>query len=52
VGVGLLAVQVPCWLGVIDLGSVVEWLATFYILGYFMSVGADLKHMDLMFVRK
>jgi hypothetical protein len=48
----LLGAQIPCWLGIIDLGSLIEWLATFYILGYFFSVAADLRHMDMMFVRK
>lgn len=52
VAFGLLGVQIPCWLGIYDLGSLIEWLATFYILGYFFSVSADLRHMDLMFVRK
>ncbi len=52
VGYVMLGIQILCWTNIIDLGSLIEWLATFYILGYFLSIGADLRHMDLMFVHK
>jgi hypothetical protein len=53
VGYVLLGVQCFVWAGVLgDIGSLIEWLATFYIMGFFFSLGFDFRKMDLLFVRK
>lgn len=35
----------------IDIGSLVEWLATFYLIAYFASMYGDFKDMDIMMER-
>lgn len=36
----------------INIGSLVEWLATFYLILYFASMYGDFKEMDVMMERR
>jgi hypothetical protein len=36
----------------INIGSLVEWLATFYLIGYFATLYDDFKDLDVMMERK
>jgi hypothetical protein len=36
----------------IDIGSLVEWTATFFLLFYFLSLYFDFKDFDIMLIRK
>lgn len=50
--VGLLVLTVLDKYKLIDIGSLVEWLATFYLILYFASMYGDFKDMDIMMERK
>ncbi len=36
----------------IDIGSLVEWVATFYLIGYFATLYSDFKDVDVMLERR
>lgn len=48
----MLGVQIFCWAGIIDIGSLIEWLATFYIMGIFFTLGLDFGKLNLAFRKK
>lgn len=50
--VGLLVLTVLDKYKVIDIGSLVEWVATFYLILYFASMYGDFKDIDIMMERK
>lgn len=50
--VGLLVLTVMDKYELINIGSLVEWLATFYLILYFASMYGDFKDMDVMMERK
>lgn len=37
---------------VVDFGSLVEWLAAFFLMFYFLTLYWDFKDMDIMLIRK
>jgi len=37
---------------IISIGSLVEWLATFYLIAYFATLYDDFKDMDVMLERR
>lgn len=50
--VGLLGLTVMDSYKLINIGSLVEWLATFYLILYFASMYGDFKEMDVMMERR
>ncbi len=47
----ILVLQVGDMLKLIQIGSFVEWYATFYLLAFFLTLYWDLKHMEIILFR-
>jgi len=50
--VAFISIQLLMMVKIIDWGSIVEWAAAFFIMGYFLTLYWDFKDMDIMLIRK
>jgi hypothetical protein len=50
--IGFIVLTILDAIKLIDIGSFVEWAATFFLLFYFLSLYFDFKNFDIMLIRK
>jgi hypothetical protein len=50
--VGFLVIQIIDSLGLYDVGSFIEWAATFYLIAFFFTLYFDFEHMGIMMQRR